>query len=160
VSDEPTPPDESVERSWRWLMVGTFVILFVCVIGLIVELRSGSDAADAVQSTATQGYDSRIGHPSSKFDITVSRGRLVSGPSTMYVAEGSSVRITIHPIGDEVKVEMPGYNIIAESSPEDDTPGSMAFIADKPGSFKFYSVTDEDDGVSSGRLLLGTVVVH
>jgi plastocyanin len=99
--------------------------------------------------------------PEKTFNISVADGKVVSGPAKMTVKLGDSVRVNIRAGGsEEVKVELEGYGIITESAPADDAGGGFIFVADKPGSFKYYSIPDSENGAeTASKIELGTIVV-
>jgi hypothetical protein len=88
--------------------------------------------------------------------------KLATGPSKITVKLGSSVRINIEAKEEEVRVKLEGYDIITEHDPSDETPGGFSFIADKAGSFNYYTLAEaEPDGTPHPEQhYLGTIEVR
>jgi plastocyanin len=107
-------------------------------------------------------YDERINDPNKTFAITVDEGQLVKGPEKIIVKIGDSVRVNLTALGEEARVHLEGYDIITEHDPSDNVPGGFSFIADRRGTFKYYSLAEPgiDGTISTEKTLLGSIVVE
>lgn len=163
--DEITPLSLPARDNGSKLMSTLLVVVVLVVAGIgMWSYRSSHRSSSAAVATtaATQttngGYDPRIGHPNTTFNLTIDNNRIVSGPSKISVKLGDSVRISMKAGGTkEIGASLPGYGIITESAPEDTDPGGFSFIADKAGSFPFYSI--DQQSTTAVPVLLGTITV-
>ncbi|GEM_PF-4919627 len=142
----------------------TCLVSFVAVGGVWAATNTHS-SAESVQPTeisnlgvdANGNYDARLHNPNRVYTVTVRDGRKISGPATIRVKLGDTVRIQLKALGtDEANVSFPDFAIDSESDPSDNTPGSLLFVADKTGTFKYYLVDEHD---KNKQTELGTVVI-
>lgn len=95
--------------------------------------------------------------PNKTFTLTVNGEKYIHGPRDLKVTLGDSVRINLKATGtEEAHAILPAFGVKTESAPSDNTPGALLFIADKPGSFEFYTYAEGD---INDRTPLGNVTV-
>jgi hypothetical protein len=161
---DPAPTPAQHHSSVWWLVILTVLALILLVAGVWAKYyRHTSPVASMAATTLSPAeYEARITHPNTVFDITIDDGKLIKGPSKITVKQGDAVRVNIHAVGEEANLQLDGYGIITESDPSDDTPGGFSFVADKQGTFKFYSLGEANpDGVTPPqKTLLGEIIVR
>lgn len=123
---------------------------------------STASASNVALTMPAKEYIKRISNPDSKFKLTIEDNKVVSGPTKITVKQGQSVNVDLATPDEEVVVQLAGYDIITETSRTPGASGGLHFIADKPGTFKFWIPGDED-GDEPGEPLhdvqLGTITV-
>jgi nitrous oxide reductase len=148
-------------------LVLTCALCAVAVGGVyIATLKNNSWASAApahAASVSKQGvddsgeYDSKLDNPNKVYTVTIRDEKKVGGPAVVRVKLGDSVRINIKALGhEEANVVLPDFGVRTESDPSDPAPGGLLFIADKPGTFKYYMLDEHD---KTKKTEIGTVVI-
>ena len=120
-----------MRRALALLAVTTAVL-----IGLLYLYFEPPQAAAPAAAEGARPSGAAIGEPSPRmeFALTVSNGRLVSGPAVLEVARGTEVAIRIRSDrADELHLH--GYDLKLRIEPNE--PAELDFVADKSGRFEY-----------------------
>lgn len=109
-------------------------------------------------------YTKRIENPDATYKLVIKDHKIISGPTKITVKKGQSVNIDFSTPGDEVDLELEGYNIISETNNVQEASGGFHFIADKTGTFKFFIPGEEEEHAEGTDepehdIQLGTITV-
>lgn len=137
----------SRKRTILYTIIFTLILVLAGDISYLVRRHS----ATPVQNTAASKpvarapvYSDKIGtaDPGNTYKLIMDESRLISGPATIRVEQGASVRINITATEEESKLQLEGYDIISEATPQ--APGAFSFIANEKGTFIIYALQEEE----------------
>lgn len=160
--------DEYSSNEVWTITLATVLFLTLCSLAYTAQIHSSrnhhvpTSVAAVSQDLTPSEYTAKISNPDTVFRLTIDdNSKIISGPTKITVKQGESVNINFYAKGSEALINLDGYGISTETSPEKGADGGFHFIADKVGTFPFYSASDGDEP-DEGRtpIQLGTVVVE
>jgi hypothetical protein len=168
MDPKPTDQPQATARSQRSFIVPVILAVIVIASAVLIWHAHQRSTAPVTATTASSTPDyatltsqlETIKNPTKVFNIVIDETKQISGPTTIRVKLHDSVRVNVRPGGaEEVNAGCDGLGLYTESAPEDDTPGGFSFVADKVGTFPYFTASEPDAHGSSSKVTLGKIII-